>query len=293
LIAALLTCASLAAFFLIPPWAFMWTAAWSMFFLAKLATLPSPSGFRGLRGFRGSRRVIAYLFAWPGMNAGAFLDTTRNPVAPRPAEWLAALTRTFLGIALVWLVARRVHPHSPYLATWLGMIGLILCLHFGSFHLLSCLWRRAGVDAPPIMNRPLASASLTEFWGKRWNLGFHALAERFVFRPLRRPLGVRGAMLAVFVASGLVHELVISLPARAGFGLPTAYFALQGLGIVLERSHTGRPRKRLGLDGGAASGGRGGRLFAITLTALPAVALFHPWFVARVAEPFLAAIGAF
>jgi hypothetical protein len=89
----------------------------------------------------------------------------------------------------------------------------------------------------------------------------------------------------VFVASGLVHELVISLPTRAGYGLPTAYFALQGLGVVLERSFTGR---RLGLDGGAV-----GRLLAITLTAVPAVALFHPWFVARVAEPFLAAIGAF
>jgi hypothetical protein len=35
------------------------------------------------------------------------------------------------------------------------MAGLILLLHFGTFHVLSLAWRRAGVNAQPIMRSPV------------------------------------------------------------------------------------------------------------------------------------------
>jgi hypothetical protein len=52
---------------------------------------------------------------------------------------------------------------------------LVLVLYFGSFHLLSCAWRSAGVDAHPLMNWPLAAESVSEFWGRRWNTAFRDL----------------------------------------------------------------------------------------------------------------------
>jgi len=77
------------------------------------------------------------------------------------------------------------------LAGWLGMIGIVVTLHFGIFHALSCLWRRASVEARPLMHAPLASTSLSEFWGRRWNTAFRDLTHRFLFR--RSPPGwVRG-----------------------------------------------------------------------------------------------------
>jgi D-alanyl-lipoteichoic acid acyltransferase DltB (MBOAT superfamily) len=132
------------------------------------------------------------------------------------------------------VVARVVPPAYPLIRGWVGMLGIVLLLHFGTFRLLAVIWQSCGIRAIPIMSNPLRSKSLSEFWGKRWNLGFRQLAHDLVFRPLHRRLGAGGAGFLVFVLSGLIHDFVISLPARAGYGLPTLYFALQGIGVAVE-----------------------------------------------------------
>ena len=164
------------------------------------------------------------------------------------------------------------------------MVGLILLLHFGAFQIIGLLWQRLGVKATPIMSAPLRSTSLGEFWGKRWNLGFRQLAHDLIFRPFSRTLGAAMAGFLVFVLSGLIHDLVISLPARAGYGHPTIYFVLQGAGVSMEHSRFG---KRLGL-------GRNWRgwLFVAIFVVVPVQLLFHPWFVSRVILPFMYAIHA-
>ena len=97
-------------------------------------------------------------------------------------------------------------------------------------------------------------------------------------------LGPDSAGFLVFMVSGLIHDLVISLPAHAGYGLPTAYFVLQGVGMTIEHSSFG---KRLGLGHGVR-----GYFFMALLVAGPAFGLFHPWFAMRVILPFMQAIHA-
>jgi predicted DCC family thiol-disulfide oxidoreductase YuxK len=264
----------------LPPWVFMWTMAGALYAGCKWLSYRHALD----AGSATSRtRVILYLFAWPGMDAEAFLA---RPYCERASgwEWIAASLKTALGAALIWVGARAVLPAYPALAGWLGMVGLVLTLHFGTFHLLSLIWRGAGVDAMPVMRNPLESTSLADFWGRRWNTAFHELATRFTFRPLRARVGSSIAALIVFLLSGVIHELVISLPAGGGYGLPTGYFIVQGLGIAGERSCHGR---RLGL-------GRGwrGRLFTALVAAGPVYWLFPPVFVHHVVLPMLAAIGA-
>jgi alginate O-acetyltransferase complex protein AlgI len=133
------------------------------------------------------------------------------------------------------------------------------------------------------MLSPALASSPSDFWANRWNTGFRKLAHDFLFQPLVRRTGIAWTTLLAFIASGLVHDLVISLPARGGYGLPTAYFVLQGLAILLERSHAGR---LLGLRDGLR-----GRLFMFTVTALPIPVLFHPAFVRNIFLPMLQAIG--
>lgn len=265
---------------LLPAWAFMWILAFAIYF-----------GLKWLTWWRAQWQIsrpvwrsVAYLLAWPGMNAGGFLDPNQRVPLPAAATWLWATAETVLGAALLWGVARSVPPTHPLLRGWVGMVGLILVLHFGTFQIVACAWQSLGVKAERIMQGPFRATSLTEFWGKRWNLGFRELAHELIFRRVSRKLGAGNAGFLVFVVSGLVHDLVISLPPRAGYGLPTLYFLLQGAGVRIERSRLGT---RLGLARGAR-----GWVFMMVFLVAPIFWLFHPWFVMRVILPFMQAIHA-
>ena len=266
----------------LPSWGFMWVMAFALFFGCKWLTLGN--AFRN-QGRVFPFRAMAYLLAWPGMDAVRFLSPNLASASRRSAirqTTAVAIIRIMLGLLLLFGVAK--HAAEPLLAGWIGMLGMVLLLHFGFFHLLSIGWRVLRVDAPPIMNAPLRSTSVSEFWGLRWNAAFNDLARYLVFRPAARHLGVAGATLIAFVVSGLIHELVISLPANAGFGLPSAYFFLQGLGVVAERSAFG---KSMGLRAGIR-----GWLFTMIVVGAPAYWLFHPPFVRQVIVPFMQTIGA-
>jgi hypothetical protein len=262
------------------PWVFLWALAISVYL-----------GFKWLTWWRARTsgthpgwRSVVYLLFWPGMNARSFLHETRRPRHPRLREWLWALLKCCLGGILLWVVARTLPSERPLLQGWTGMLGAILLLHFGSFHILALVCRVRGIYAPAIMASPLRAQSLGEFWGKRWNLGFRDLAHDFMFRPANKCVSAGAASLLVFGISGVIHDLVISLPARGGYGLPTFYFLLQGLGVVVERSRIG---KQVGLGGGIR-----GRLFLGLVAGVPVFWLFHPVFVMRVMVPFMQAIRA-
>lgn len=265
----------------LPGWLFMWTMAFAIYAGCKWLTYRA--AVAGGMKFT-LKRTIAYLFGWVGMEPAAFATNRTRGQKPPRSEWPLASAKTAIGVALVWMGVRFVPETLPLAAGWIGMVGIILTLHFGVFHLLALAWQRAGVPVQPLMRAPLQATSLSDFWGARWNTGFHTLAHQFAFRPLLRHLGARASLLVVFLISGAVHELVITIPARGGYGLPTIYFALQGLGLLLERSAIG---KKLGL----ATGVRG-RAFAIFVAAGPAFWLFPPAFVHHIILPMLHAIGA-
>ncbi len=262
-----------------PAWLFMWVLAFALFFGCKWLTWRRTQTPRAT-----PLRHAGYLFAWPGLDAAAFSNPDRTPKCPSVAEWLFAFGKLASGLAILYGGVRAVPAEYPYLVGWVGMIGIVLALHFGAFHLLSCAWRSIGVEAAPPMDWPLAATGVSDFWGKRWNRAFRDLTHRFLFRPLVARVGARGAVAAGFLFSGLIHEVVISLPAAAGYGGPTLFFAIQGAALLFERSSIGR---RIGLGHGL----RGWLFTAVALLA-PVGLLFHPPFVLGVVVPFLHAIGA-
>ena len=170
-------------------WAFMWAMAFALFAGCKWLTYRKAVA-NGVAFSIG--RTLGYLFGWVGMKADAFAHTKPARILPA-AEWLRALVRTLVGAALVWGAARRILPFAPLLSGWVAMFGIILLLHFGTFQLLALMWQRFGLAVEPLMRAPLLATSLGDFWGARWNTGFHAVVHEFLFRPLSRFFGrVRG-----------------------------------------------------------------------------------------------------
>lgn len=252
-------------------WLRMWVLAvamWLGFKTLALATTAAdgwPNGGLGWLGFA----------MWPGMDVAAFARRGRPRVYAESEGRVAlvAVLRVALGAALVlWLAARLTDPVA---IGWCGMIGLVLILHFGLFDLLALFWRRVGFDVERLMNAPWRARSLADFWGGRWNRAFSHVANRALFRPMTKRFGLVWGTLAGFLLSGVVHEVVISVPARGGYGLPTMYFLMQGLGVLLER--------KLGWRGDW----RGRVLMTVVLIG-PAFWLFHPQFMTAVVEPMLA-----
>ncbi len=167
---------------------------------------------------------------------------------------------------------------------WSALYGMLFTLHFGLFDLLSCAWRESGIDAHPIMNKPLLSRNIVEFWGRRWNLAFRDVAHAAVFRPLAHPWGHRPAVAGVFLFSGLLHEAAISVPAHGGYGLPTLYFLGQLIAVLMNVS----PRRNRRAPGHLWRR----RILTIGIVVVPSPILFHPPFLQNVIVPFIRAIFA-
>lgn len=215
-------------------------------------------------------RWLLFTLAWFGMQPRAFSRRRRGGDA-RALAW-RGLRNAGMGAGCI-VVARALGgvsdsaPSSVW-AVLLLALGLSLLVHFGVFTLLTAAFTSRGYAVRVPFDAPLRARSPAEFWARRWNRGFAEMTSLAVHRPLRARLGARGAYLAAFVVSGLLHEVAISLPVRAGYGLPTLYFALQGL---------------LAWHAGA----RLPRLVGLLLIVLPLPLVFHPWFVAGVLTPLL------
>jgi hypothetical protein len=221
--------------------------------------------------------AAAFVLLWPGMSWGQWMMPAVAGEEARRWLW-DGLLNLALGTALLFGVARQFD--DAFAATWVAMIGFIFVMHCGVFTLMAVAWQRLGRGVRPIMKCPVAAASVTEFWGARWNLAFHDLARATVLKPVARRYDVAVASWAVFVVSGLAHELVISVPAHGGYGGPTLYFLIQGVGHALERRCSISKSSLLW------------RLRAWACCALPLPLLFHPPFVLRVIRPFFTAIHA-
>ncbi len=265
---------------LLPRWGVMWLMAIAMVAGCKALAWSARSGQDAP-----TWRKAAFLLAWPGMDANAFLSSAHSQVDRRLASDCVRGMLAFAGGAILfWGVARQVPADQPAIVAWLGMIGIVLMLHFGLLQLISCFWRWRGLNARPLMESPLQASSVGEFWGRRWNSGFRDLAAPVIFRPVARRSGVACATWITFLFSGIVHDLVISVPAGGGWGLPTGYFLLQAAAVQWEHS---RYARCIGLHRDWPR-----RVFAYVAVLGPAGMLFHEPFRNQVVLPFMRACGA-
>jgi Membrane bound O-acyl transferase family len=232
----------------------MWVIVAALFVFMKFVVLAAAGTGLSLP------RAIAFFF-WPGMRPAPFAAPRREVGGVR--ERLLRGTRNLAGGVVLFLIARRL-PLVPALILALPAFSLIL--HFGICPLVAAGWRAAGFDVDDIFREPWRSRSLAEFWSRRWNVGFSEMLSVTVSRPLAPRLGRPASIVAAFLASGVLHELAISVPAGGGYGLPTLYFALHGALV--------------------AAGTRG-RIVTLLAVILPLPLLFHAPFLRAIVLPLL------
>jgi len=217
------------------PGGFRMLAICSVLFLAMKAVVGVETLARGGEPLP-AVRWLGFALAWPGMDPAPFAPG-RRAMEPAGAE---RLLRSGVGCAAAGaalIVASRFafrRGVSPLVVTPEVIVGASLILHFGLFSLLAGAWRRAGVPVEAPFRAPLRSSSLAEFWGRRWNVPFTEMVRATVYPAARTVAGPGLARLSGFLFSGLLHELAITVPVRAGYGGPLLYFAIQGLFAGLE-----------------------------------------------------------
>jgi Membrane bound O-acyl transferase family len=128
---------------------------------------------------------------------------------------LPPILLSYLGAIMLWIVSEA-----------LGAAVLFLAIPWGSL-----------LPLPHGASPPLAR-SVSDFWGRRWNVWVSDWFRQIIFFPLQAHPVV--ALLLVFLTSGVLHELVINVPlyvvtGRNCFGSMSLYFLLQALGILIER----------------------------------------------------------
>lgn len=255
------------------PFGVMCGISLTLFVVIKLHVL---ANYKKTNGRPVLNDVVAWFGAWPGLDARAFFRT-QVVDRPRTREWLFAVAKTcFGGWMLLW-VAVVMLATGELVAGWAALIGIVFLLHFGIFHLAALFWRFHGRDVKPIMNSPILATSVADFWSRRWNLAFRDYASPFLFVPLMRRTNPAASVLVGYTFSGLVHELAISVPAQAGYGLPTFYFLIQGLAMLMERAAEKR--------GVQLTTGFQGRVWTAIVSLPAAYLLFHPPFIRAVVVP--------
>jgi hypothetical protein len=130
-------------------------------------------------------------------------DHTRD-LKRRPRYFdTGSLVKLFLAIIVFGTALDAVESVPAlglwYLARWLA--GGIMILAFAEMWTAfqKFLTASLGLTAPLLMQSPVLSTSITEFWTKRWNPGTSFMFRRLCFEPLTR----RSPMLAFSVAFGL------------------------------------------------------------------------------------------
>uniref|UniRef100_A0A0E0KRZ8 Wax synthase domain-containing protein n=1 Tax=Oryza punctata TaxID=4537 RepID=A0A0E0KRZ8_ORYPU len=243
-------------------------------FVPVLAILPVlPLAFRALH----LRATSGFFLGWlaefkllllasghgpldPSLPLPAFVAIASLPVRRRqldsknaPRSGLGLVTSAVMAALLAAIVSLYRHKErmNKYVLLMLYSLHVYLALELVLAFTAAAARAVMRMDLEPQFDRPYLSASLREFWGRRWNLSVPALLRQCVSRPVRARVGggvggVLAGVLAAFFVSGIMHEAMIYYATlRPPTGEATAFFALHGACAVAEgwcAAHKGWPR---------------------------------------------------
>jgi hypothetical protein len=229
------------------------------------------------------KQWFTFAGGWAGMRAEPFEKLGGAPVPGGCPIVKMGISRILAGFILIFighkLLLLNLDKELTYiLVSGCLLIGLSLILHFGMLSISAGMWHFSGVNTYLLFRQPYKATSLTEFWSKRWNIAFSEMTSVAIFRPLKNKIGPATALMLAFMFSGLLHELALSVPVNAGYGLPMIYFIIQGCIVLFEKFLISRKIRFLQNRVIAA-------IWVFFWLALPMPLLFHPEFIKQIVWP--------
>jgi hypothetical protein len=170
--------------------------------IASLLCLPPDAWSRLTR-----LRLLAYC-VWIGMQPRQFLKGQETAAgAPVPTVSGFALN-VLAGVVLFWVVPRFLPAPTPWTVRfWIALVGSCFLFLIARFDFWTLIFRAMGFAVEKLWDCPVAATSLGDFWGRRWNRIVPGFLREVLFLPLARRVGSRAALFAVFLSSGLYHEI--------------------------------------------------------------------------------------
>jgi hypothetical protein len=226
------------------PWQRLAIGSVGLLYLVKTAVLLTQVTQKEIKSFS-LIGILIYMTFWPGIDPTPWRSRTKTDEDGR--RFARGLIGFLTGISAVAALSVFLPAVGTEAAGWLGIAALIISVHFGYAEMLPSIVRLCRWNVGPLFNAPLRSSSLNDFWSKRWNLAFVEM-DRILFLPfLKSKFNIAIAVFFIFVLSGLLHEIAISYPSMAGWGLPLSYFVIQGFAVAAERKYfrAENPLKRI------------------------------------------------
>lgn len=209
-------------------------ALWTTVCCGRVADLTSESQSRSFW------RCVWHVFG--------LVDTRQTTLVSPAVDWRAVgKTFAYAGVAAVGLLlVTGVAPllrGGPYWGVrWFGGALFFYCLADAVEGGVRALYRAAGVAVPRQQVLPIASRSVREFWGKRWNRAVGSWLRTHCFLPFARQGKIRTGLVAAFAASAVFHAyFTLVAVGWAMAGVMLIFFALQGA-VVLCEMHMGVSR---------------------------------------------------
>jgi hypothetical protein len=192
------------------------------------------------------------------------IPNSENDSHTKSMKWKAVIKLTVEGCLLLAIIymysfTNRI-PYSLILV--LFGVYMFLAMDIGLLALAALANACLGVELEPQFNKPYLSSSLTDFWGRRWNLVVTDTLRSSVYDPIlyicwkthkqlekknggkeqtevgkKPPIWARAiAVLLTFVVSGLMHELIFCCitETRTPSWEVTAFFIFHGLCTSIE-----------------------------------------------------------
>ena len=200
-------------------------AAWTTWCCGRVVDLTSDSQGRSFG------RCVWHVFA--------IVDTRRTTLVSRAVDWqavgktVAYTIVAIVGLLVVTAVAPLWQGSLYWGVRWFGGALFFYCLADAVDGGVRTLYRAVGVAVPRQQMLPIASRSVQEFWGKRWNRAVGSWLRTHCFLPLAREGKIRAGLVAAFAASAVFHAYFTLV--AVGWVMAEAmliFFVIQG-GIVL------------------------------------------------------------